>query len=326
MHGTIKPAIVIRAMYGLGDNIHIRAALREWVRTHEVHLEAPIVSVFHDFVADGTVKVYLRDTNLHAQKKQLELERDLFTPGAPPAHLVRRNIGYNRPDIERWGSIPRAVMGMAGIDQPPLQPDFSLPLPEAWRAETRKLIATWPIGGRPLLIYRPVVLRREWDSTARNPDPSAYAALFAELRDKFFVVSIANLEPGKEWIVGAEQDADVKLHKGELPFQALAALWAEADLVISPAGMGVVLAQAVGTPVIAVYGRRESFRTTDAGGAHLAPTLGIDPDETCDCHSLAHHCRKCRIDAPKKITLEPAIERIREFVAQTIGTRKHHCQ
>jgi hypothetical protein len=326
VHGTIKPSIVIRAMLGLGDNLHVRAAVREWVKTHEVHVEAPIVSVFHDFVAAGTTKVYLRDTNLHAQKKQLELERHLFTPCAPPPQAVRRHIGYNKPDIDRWGSIPRAVMGMAGIANPPIQPDFSMPVPDAWRDAARALLATWPIGDRRLLIYRPVVLRREWDSTARNPDPAAYAALFAELCDKFFVVSIANLEPGKEWIVGAEQDADVKLHKGELPFQTLAGLWAQADLVMSPAGMGVVLAQAVGTPVVAVYGRRESFRTTDAAGAHLAPTLGIDPDETCDCHSLAHYCKRCRTDLPKKITLEPAIDRVREFVAQNVGTRKHPCQ
>jgi predicted SAM-dependent methyltransferase len=125
-----------------------------------------------------------------------------------------------------------------------------------------------------------------------------------------------------EWIVGPEQSADVKLHSGELDFETMAALFAEAGLVMSPAGFGPVLAQAVGTPNIAVYGRRESFKTADAAGAHLAPTLGIDPDESCDCHSLAHACQKCRADAPKRITLPPAIARVKEFVEQNVERRK----
>ncbi len=62
--------------------------------------------------------------------------------------------------------------------------------------------------------------------------------------------------------------------------------------MFSPAGFGPVLAQAVGTPSITVYGGRESFRTTQRGGAHLAPTLGIDPIKPCDCHSHRHACRK----------------------------------
>lgn len=306
-------------MLGIGDNIHIRAAVREWAKTHFVHIEAPQVTLFHDFIAAGEAAVYLRDTNLHAQKRQLERERHLFTPGRPPPQAVRRLIGYNKPEVDRWGTITRAVVGQAGLE-PPEKPDFSLPVPEAWRTKARDLVALWDIGGKPFLIYRPITLRQEWDSAHRNADPDAYAAIFASIRERFFVVSIADLAHHKETIVGTEQEADIKLHQGELDFETMAALFKRADLIFSPAGFAPVLAQAVGTASIPIYGRRESFATTEVGGAHLAPTLGIDPDETCDCHSLAHRCTQCRpAKSPKKhITLPPAIEKVRMFVDQQL--------
>ncbi len=94
----------------------------------------------------------------------------------------------------------------------------------------------------------------------------------------------------------------------------MAALWAEAALIFSPAGFGPVLAQAVGTPSITVYGGRESFKTTQRAGAHLAPTLGIDPIRPCDCHSHRHACRKS-IDEPR------ALQKIEAFVNENVVMR-----
>jgi Methyltransferase domain len=320
-----KPQITIRAMLGKGDNIHVRAPVKEYMRRgYQVHLQTPSLWMFHDLIAQG-LKCYLRETNLHAQKRQLDRERSRFTREEPPAHVTVRKIGYNYPEIERHGNIARAVFDTAGLEPPTGPVDFSLPVPMPWRLQAKKLIATWDLKDKPLLVYRPVTLRREWDGSQRNCDPTAYAAIFGSIRERFHVVSIADLVPGVEWIIGDEQDADVKLHHGELDDETMVGLFAEADLVMSPAGFAPVLSQAVaGTPVVIVYGRRESYKTTDIGGAHLAPTLGIDPDVTCDCHSRAHQCTKCKpIHSPEKhITLEPAIARLKDFVDQHAGKRK----
>ncbi len=98
------------------------------------------------------------------------------------------------------------------------------------------------------MVYRPLVERTEWNGcAARNPDHSAYAALFASIRDQFHVVSIADLVPNVEWISGARVEADQKFHAGELEFEALAGLFSIASLVFCSPGFAVILAQTVGT-------------------------------------------------------------------------------
>jgi hypothetical protein len=81
--------------------------------------------------------------------------------------------------------------------------DYTLPVPDEW---LEKVEAIWRLAeesGKPVLIYRPLVARREWQGSAvRNADPNSYAALIASIRDEFYVISIADLEPGAEWIVG----------------------------------------------------------------------------------------------------------------------------
>ena len=89
----------------------------------------------------------------------------------------------------------------------------------------------WNTHGKPIMVYRPVVLRPEWNGINRNPDPKAYSAIFKAVRDGFFVVSIGDFAPDREWIVRPEEDADLKLHKGELTFEDMAALWQEAAIV-----------------------------------------------------------------------------------------------
>jgi hypothetical protein len=317
---TGKPSIVIEGMLGIGDCLHQRGFISDLMEKYEVSLESPHFLMYHDLIERG-LQVYLRDTRLHAQRKTIEREKHLFAQGRPHANLVRRKIGYHKTEIDRFGSITEAIYGMTQLLPPKSQIDFSMPVKQEWRdgmaAYMKEKIGERP--DKPILIYRPPTLRREWDGSQRNPDLQAYAAIFNHLtrNDDFFVISIADLAPGKEWIVGPEQDADVKWHAGELDFQTLAALFEAADLIVSSAGFAPVLAQAVGAPCIPVYGGRESYRTTERAGEWLAPTLGIDPDRPCDCHSRAHGCSRCA----KAITLPPALERIDAFLkANVLGS------
>jgi hypothetical protein len=293
-------------MLGIGDNLHQRAALRELMKTNDVWLETYNCAMYHDLEQQGLKMLprtppRIRETSGNGR---------VIVP-APPAPKLR--ITYNRAAIESHGSILAAIFSSFGLAMP-AAPDFSLPIPQTWTDKAKQLINSWPVNGKPLMMYRPVILNSFWRCDSRSPDPEAYAALFAKIRHKFFVVSFADLATNKEWIVGPEQAADVKLHAGELDFETMAALFAEADLVFANAGFSPVLAQAVRTPLIVVYGGHESSKTTQRTGAHLAPTLCIDTDNPCDCHRTDHDC-------DKRIDLERAHSRIAEFIKNKVLPR-----
>lgn len=286
---SVKPKLAVRGMFGMGDCLHQRAVLRALMRTHEVTVETYYTSMFHDLIADG-LKLHM----LEGLKAPI---RDAGNAVHGHPGRVDRRIGYDGRTVKANGSILAATFASVGLRMP-ARPDFSLPVLPEWREAARKLVGD--TGGRPLMVYRPIVQNRNWDCPSRAPDPAAYAELYQAVRDRFFVVSVS----GGEAIVGEEQDADLKLHQAEADFEALAGLFAEADLVFGNAGFAPVLAQAVGTPVVCAYGGHDSFATTNSVGAHLAPTLAIEPIKVCGCHDRHHDCDK-RIDVPaQKARLE----------------------
>src|SRR5206468_1171505 len=124
----------------------------------------------------------------------------------------------------------------------------------------------------------------------------------------FFAVSVCDLTQKGEHLVGEEQPADLKLHRGEADFETLAGLFAEASLIFGNAGFTPILAQAVGTPNIVVYGGNESFRFTNIVGAHLAPTCAIEPVKPCECFDRHHKC-------DKTIRLADALPKVEAFAA-----------
>jgi len=311
---TQKSPVVITGHFGIGDNLHQRAVIRELMPTHDVWLHTCHFNLYHDLIAQG-LKLVMRATGLHAQAKTVAREQQQFADAkfpAPPRTARQLKIGYPKVLIDQHGSILEAMFGCVGLKMPE-RPDFSLPIKPEWRCAIREAISKWNVGGKPLMVHRPIVVRGEWDGKSRNPDPVAYNELYRSLRDRFFVVSIADLQTGREWIDGPRQNVDIELHKGELSFEEMAALFSEASMVFCNAGFAPVLAQAVGTPVVVVYGGRESFRTTQRVGAHLAPTLPIDVINPCDCHSAKHSCNK-RIDLPI------AQQRLQQFLEQRRST------
>jgi|HubBroStandDraft_6_1064221.scaffolds.fasta_scaffold00056_25 predicted O-methyltransferase YrrM len=310
-----KTPLLITGHWGIGDNIHQRGPIRELMKSHEVWLETCHYHIYWDLVEQG-LNLIMRPTRLRAQAKTVERERHLFKFPPLPKNAKHYRFYYNKAEIDQFGSIAEAMYGVCSLPIPE-RVDFSMPIPEKWVVDAQKWVDKWNTGGRPLMLYRPLVVRREWPATSRNCDPNAYAELYREARDlpPFFVVSLADLKPGVEDIVGGEQFAHIKLHGGELDFQTMAGLFKLSQLVMSPAGFAPVLAQAVGTPSITVYGCSESFSTTERAGQHLAPTLGIDPDTVHNCYSPLGRCgARCQ----KHITLEPAKAKVQAFVKEVV--------
>jgi hypothetical protein len=298
---TSRPALTITGQYGIGDCIHQRAIVREMMNTHNVTLQTFYTAMYHDMVADGL--------NLEIRGQINPRIKDAGNGGAisVAGRLSKFRIGYTPELTRKHGSIVAAQYASVGLKCPE-RPNFRLPVKREWKKAARTLISKWDTGGKPIMVYRPIVLNKVWEAPARAPDPVAYDALYRSIRDKFFVVSVADLTQ-KERIVGDEAEVDIKFHEGELSFELLAGLIAEANLVFSHPGFAPILSQAVGTPVICVYGANESYRITNKPGEHLAPTLAIEPITPCE-----HFTRFCSCD--KTIDLEAALPKVKEFAEQ----------
>jgi ADP-heptose:LPS heptosyltransferase len=218
-------------------------------------------------------------------------------------------ISYGPEAVRRRGSVLGAMCERAGVDA--AAADFRLPVPAEWDAAAKAWLDRWR-PDRALLLYRPLNERTEWGGcAARNPDHGAYAELLASVRERFFVVSVADFEPGKEWPVGIDIKPDVECHRGELSFEVMAALARRAALVWSSPGFMVILAQAVGTASVCIFGGYEDGRSFSAG-ARFAPHLPIEPIKPCACFKHDHSC-------DKTIDLSAARARLAAFLDAAVG-------
>jgi len=136
----------------------------------------------------------------------------------------------------------------------------------------------------------------------------AYRQLYDRIRDRYHTWCVADLDPGKEWLAGWHPRADVYQIKGQLTFDAMRALMANAALCFTPPGFATVLAQAVGTPCITVFGGYETAASF-SHGARRSPWLPIEPDRPCGCWQWEHPC-------DKTTNIEAALERIEEFLRE----------
>ncbi|GAB2913753.1 glycosyltransferase family 9 protein [Paralcaligenes ginsengisoli] len=292
-----RPALFIEGMHGLGDNLHQRSVIRQLSQSHDIWLETPWPCLYYDL----DVHVVSKGSKLRTQAKNAAREASKFESGVP-REARRLTVSYPPEYVRQHGSVLGAMSAKCGV---PVG-DFSLSIPHEWQTRAQQWIDRWN-PDKPILIYRPLVERAEWGGCRnRNPDHTAYATLFESIRDRFFVVSVADLQPKKEWAVGHMVNADVTLHSGELDIEVLAALVQRAALVFTSPGFAVILAQSVGTASVVVFGGYESSASFSAGAA-LAPYLGIDPIAPCQCFSHTHRC-------VKKIDLTRAEQRLLEFV------------
>lgn len=308
--------LLVTGMHGMGDNIHQRALIRQWLKQYdEVYLQSSWVSIYWDLLPFG-LKIVRKPTGLRTQADNAVRESKLFVRA--PATLVRhqkRNIWYTPADVRERGGVLAAMCKATQLDYD--QADFSLPIKREWLEAADTLIATFNTD-KPILFYRPLVDRpRDWTGCeARNPDHVAYHSVFFELRRLFYVVSIADLKDNYEWIVGVHEKADKEFHRGELKFEMLAALAYRSAMILCSPGFAVVLGQAVGTPVCCLFGTYERAYSFSAG-AKLptpAPFLGIEPVNPKDSftHDRTHS---------KAIDILSAQNAARDFAKAIIASR-----
>jgi hypothetical protein len=297
-------------MHGLGDNIHQRAILRQLLdRGDDVWLRSSWVAPYHDLVERG-LKILRHNAPLRTQAKNRDREAHLFHTGTCyPDETI--TVSYPIDVVKKTGSVLAAMCQVTGVDYETA--DFRMPVPAEWEeaAYARVGDAWGRMPSKPMMFYRPLVVRTEWSNAARNPDFAAYKHLFDCIRDRFFVVSVADLVPGVEWIEGHEIEPDLAFHHGELDFPALAGLISLSALVYCSPGFSVPLAQAVSTPVACIFGGYENSRSFSAG-ARYSPYLGVDP--IVPCNSWSHDNRW-----PKEVNIPHAEFRLRKFLESYCG-------
>jgi hypothetical protein len=282
---------------------------------HAVTLMTPWPSMYHDLIAEGLI-VVRRGIQLRTQMKneRRESETAQFASRHPLTPGAGLRIAYGGAQVLQTPSktILEVMCNVTGTSY--AEADYRLPVPDAWKTAFWGFIGGSPpihAAKKPWMFYRPLVARPEWrGSLARNADPAAYHELFNSIRDKFFVISVADLEEGREWIVGPDAKPDLSFHKGELVFEALAALAQRSDLVFTSSGFAAILGPAVGTPTISIGGGYEDPRCHDSG-AKFAPYLSIGPRVPCSCWTSA-----CQKVCDKSIDLDAAIPAVQEFLSQ----------
>lgn len=314
-----KPPIYIRGMHGIGDNLHQRAVIRLLKETHNVTLESSWHSLYHDLL-DEDFRVCGRTVNLRTQQKNAQREAHLFAPTPPHHHVPGVSvIRYVTSTINQTtsGTITEAMLRSIGLGQHFMRADFRLPLKDEWLAEADRIMGEWPTGGKPVMIYRPLLARPEWmGSQVRNANTAQYQEMAEMLHEKYFIVSVADLEPTKEWIVGPEFAADMKYHGGEFVFEILAAIFQRADLIFTSGGFAAILGPAVETPTISMLGGYEPASWC-ADGAKFSPYLVIEPISPCNCGSSG-----CNKKCSKVIDMPTAKARVADFVSMAVGDCK----
>lgn len=293
-----KPPLLVRGMHGMGDNLHQRAIVRELSKSREVWLETP----WPCFYRDLDVHVVRPDTRLRTQAKNAARESGRYDRAPAPESADVLRVNYPPESVRRCGSVLAAMSERCGVRVG----DFRLPVPAEWLERADALIGSWRTN-KPVLVYRPLVERTEWGGcAARNPDINAYRTILDAIREQFFVVSVADLKRGQEWMVSSPIGADVKFHAGELDIEILTGIFKRSALVYTAPGFAVVLAQAVGVPVVSVFGGYEDS-SSFAAGARFSPYLGIDP-----IHPVRDFRHNNRVD--KTLDVSAAIGRALEFI------------
>lgn len=277
-----EEALLIRGMYGLGDSIYQRGFVKQFPGAY-------LMTPWPELYADLDVKCVKPDTRLRTQAKNIVQTRARWH--SAPAHGTSIQVSYG-PDELRTGSIVTAMKSRFGI-----VPKFDLP--DFGNSPIR--------SNKPVAIIRPVTVRREWMNPARSPKPEYVNQAARILRQRgFYVVSIADIQQGQEWLVGDPPEADEYYHKGELSLTQLLAAIQGAAVVVGGVGWIVPACIAAGTPLYVILGGNGGHnapeKITDKRYMNLKRVGWAKPERFCMCSNNNHQCEKTINGFDRKFT------------------------
>lgn len=268
--------ITVNGMRGLGDNIYQRAFVKQL--RGPVSIDTPWPELYRDIAG---LKFIRPDTSLRTQKKNINRQ-----VGWSPRqrHGTQLTIRYGSEGILA-GMQQAFRVAPAAMDLPPL-PDIS----------------DWAPSG-PYVVVRPVTLRTEWMAMSRNPEPEYVAQASAQAAERgYTVVSIADLEFGKEFIVGEPPPSHLEYHRGQLDVLQLMALIAGANAVIGGIGWIVPACIAAKVPAWIICGGQGGFNAPELICPSNTTVSFAVPENFCRCKLRDHNCDKRIHDHAAKFT------------------------
>lgn len=264
--------VFIDGMHGMGDNIYQRGFVKKFPGAY---IKTPWPEIYEGL----DVKFVRSNTTLRTQQKNESVSGIQWHD--VPANARRIKVGYGVAHM-RAGSVLDAMANQFGVSSDPLD------LPEF------KINSLFP---PKLAIVRPVTERSEWLNQSRNPDPQYIYQAAAELKRRgYYVVSIADLDDGKEWLCGDAPPADIQLHKGELKIKELLSLVQHAKVIVGGVGWILPAAVAYNVPLALVLGGNGGCNHPTKVTSSIIMNLGklgcIYPDDYCMCEEMKHSCNK----------------------------------
>ena len=262
-------------MRGLGDSIYQRAFVREIPKP--VWIDTPWPELYEDIPGVNFVKPV---TKLRTQAKSAAKSGVKWVPQprGPVTQISYGNIGII-PGMQRRFRVKPQAFDL---------PDFGPP----------------PVAGK-YIVVRPSTIRAEWHAESRNPLPEYIVQAADAMRAKgYTVVSVADLEDGKEWLAGDAPQADICYHKGELGIKDLMALVQGASAVIGGIGWLLPAAVAYRVPAWIICGGWGMFNSPEkltAPPMDLSNLTFAVPDNFCLCSANNHKCDKRISDYAAKL-------------------------
>lgn len=256
--------ITVNGMRGLGDAIYSRAFIKQLKGS--VCYETPWPELVNDL---PNVQCARPVTNLRTQQKNIKRQTQWINK---PRHGTQLNIAYGGEGILQ--GMTKAFRVAPGVMDLP-------PLPKSVGPDV------------PYVVVRPVTLRTEWMAVSRNPEPDYVALASAEAaRRGYTVISVADLEFGKEFIVGEAPPAHLEYHQGQLDVMQLLALLAGASAVIGGVGWIVPACIAAKVPAWIVCGGQGGFNAPELICPPNTTVSFSVPDNFCRCKNKDHNCDK----------------------------------
>jgi len=291
---------------GLGDQVYMRPFVLALADSgHEVYLGTPWPELYWDRPDVLLVPVH---RGLRTQEENVRRSGRRWAEFPVGDDTTTINLTYtphlvlHRPVVQALLHETRQLI--------PLQLEnlnFQLPLPPDC------MRSLWPVCDKPLAVFRPPTLRREWLCPARNPDPSLWGPLLQRLRETHHIHWVASTKDGEEWIEGGLQPdpRDTATLHGELSWVSMAWMMKLADLCVGPVGNIIPLGLAVGARIFVLFGghlppsmlvhpRMEQYK---GQWNHVAPT------RFCFCIQNKHACNKHIPISTMLQELEKALDR-----------------
>ncbi|MCS4265007.1 glycosyltransferase family 9 protein [Serratia sp. BIGb0163] len=273
-------------MHGIGDNINQRCFIKALAsKGHEIWLKTPLPEIYAGI---DNLHFVRTNTPLRTQRKNERASTVTFVH-EPPGIPCKR-IFYGNGHLQA-GSIFDAMEQQFGIEPAEMDlPRFlapAIPLP----------------NGKPIALIRPTTERTEWHNASRGPHNKYIDMVSRMLALRgFHVISIADNEPGMEWIPDSEPFAHRKLHNGELTITQMLALVERADIVLTGACVISHAALAYQKPMICLQGgnggNNHHSKITDPRCMDLSRALFVYPDNYCCCQEMKHDCDKTISNLP----------------------------